>query len=226
MKNYILPILLAALLFAGGYYAGRSKPVTTLPPKLTLEEILSIRELHLVRHTYNDLFFLHKQNDPSKAIRAIVYVPVEVSAYLNLKKIEVIKQGDSVKQILLPKAQLNEVHYRMDKMVLRETRSFQLHAGKDLYPAVAKYLQSALAARMDSVKNMAVAQRILAQAEEEGKAYVEHLLQSIGRGDVRVSIQGEVPMGFPVVLPIPTLVELSTSLNFRQYDEVSRASVW
>lgn len=197
MKNYILPILLATLLFAGGYYFGRSKPVTTLPPKLTLEEILSIRELHLVKHTYNDLFFLHKHNDPRKPIRAIVYVPVEVSAYLNLKMIEVIKQGDSVKHILLPKAQLNEVHYRMDQMTLRETRSFQLHVGNDLYPAVGKYLQSALAARMDSVKNMAVAQRILLQAEEEGKAYVKHLLQSIGRGDVRVSVQGEGSSGFP-----------------------------
>lgn len=210
MKKYIIVMLLAILVFAGGYYFGHSKPVSTLPPKLTLEEILSIRELHLVKHTYNDLFFLHKQNNPGKPIRAIVYVPVEVSAYLNLKKIDVIKQGDSVKQLILPKAQLNKALYRLDQMTLRETRSFQLHAGRDLYPAVGKYLQGALAARMDSVKNTAVANRILTQAEEEGKAYVEYLVRSIGRGDIKVSIQGEATTGIPTMLPASTMAELSS----------------
>ncbi len=89
------------------YREFRKEP-TVQPQQLTLEQILSIRELHLVKHTYNDLFYLHKKNNPAKAIRAIVQVPVTITAYLNLKDIEIISHGDSVQQIILPKATLSD----------------------------------------------------------------------------------------------------------------------
>jgi hypothetical protein len=97
-----------------------------------LEQVLSIRELHLVKHTYNDLFFLHRKNDKAKAIRAIVRVPVVVTAHLNLKEIQLVKSGDSIKQIILPRAIVNEPQYHVEKMVLRETRTFPLYAGSDI----------------------------------------------------------------------------------------------
>ncbi|HTH55184.1 MAG TPA: DUF4230 domain-containing protein [Cyclobacteriaceae bacterium] len=179
--------------FIGGIFYGR-KQSTAVPTQLTLEQILSIRELHLVKHTYNDLFFMHKKNDPSKAIRAIVHVPVVVTAYINLRDVQLIKQGDSTKQIILPKARLNEPQYQVDKMVCRETRSFQVHVGHDLYSQVGNYLQATLAQRIDSVKQMAVSHCILMQAEYEAKEYVEELLRAIGRSDIRVSFaDGTVP---------------------------------
>ena len=74
------------------------------PQQLTLEQVLYIKELHLVKHTYNDLFFLHKKNDKSKAIRAMVQVPVTITAYINLKEIRLVRQNDSIRQIILPHA--------------------------------------------------------------------------------------------------------------------------
>jgi hypothetical protein len=157
------------------------------PSQLKLEEILSIKELHLVKHTYKDLFFLHRNNDPDKAIRAIVQVPVTITSYVNLKEIELVKVNDSIKTVILPHARLNAPGYEIDKMVVSKTRAFQLHAGKDLYPEVSRYLQSAITQRMDSIRTTAIRNRILEQAEAEGKEYIETVLKAVGRPDIKVS---------------------------------------
>jgi hypothetical protein len=156
-----------------------------------------------VKHTYTDLFFLHKHNDPSKAIRAIVQVPVVVTAYLDLKEIKLVKENDSVRQIVLPRAQLNEPQYQVHNMLIRGTRSVQLHMGKDLYPQVGAYIQQLIAVRTDTVRNMAVTNRILAQAEEEGKEYVITLLRELGHREIRVTMAGQKttqPVSHPAIL--------------------------
>jgi hypothetical protein len=184
----LIPILALCILtaaFIGGFYYGRTRQVALSHP-LRLEQILSIKELHLVKHVYQDLFFLHKKNDPSKSIRAIVQVPVEITAYLNLKEIEIVYQHDSIKQVVLPHARLNAPNYKVDQMVIRETHRFQIHAGKDLYPEVGIYFSALLRERMDTVRNLAAANRILVQAEAEGKTYIENLLKGTGRPDVTV----------------------------------------
>jgi hypothetical protein len=186
LTYFLVPVVLAAFFFGGLWY-GRSKP-QPLPQPLSLEQILSIKELHLVKHVYQDLFFLHKKNDPSKAIRAIVQVPVEITAYLNLKEINVIYKGDSIKEVVLPRAQLNAPLYKMNELQIRETRSFQVHAGKDHYPLVSRYLGEVIAGRMEVMRTMALANRILRQAEEEGKAYVESLLKAAGHEEIKIRV--------------------------------------
>jgi hypothetical protein len=183
-----IPIAIGTAAFIAGMFYGRFKPVPE-PQHLTLEQILSIKELHLVKHTYNDLFYLHKHNNPAKPIRAIVQIPVVVTAYLNLKDIQLVMHGDTITSILLPHAILNEPNYQVEKMVIRETRSFVLHAGKDQYPLVGSYIQARVAERIDTVRAMAVSHRIVLQAEEEGKAFIESVLVSLGRPDIQVSFQ-------------------------------------
>jgi hypothetical protein len=187
------PILILGLIvasFIGGLFFGRIRSTTT-PQQLTLEQILSIRELHLVKHSYNDLFFLHRNNNPEKPIRAMVQVPVTITAYLNLKDIELVYQGDSIQKVILPRAILNEPVYHLDKSTIRETRGFQLHAGKDLYPTVGTYMGQLIRVRMDSARNLAVANRILIQAEAEGKEYIESLLHTFGHKAVMVTFDNE-----------------------------------
>ncbi len=193
MKTFLSILITGVVVaaFIAGFFYGRFKPTAPVPQQLTLEKILSIKELHLVKHTYNDLFFLHKNNDQSKAIRAIVQVPVVVTAYLDLKEIQFIKQHDSIRQLVLPRAKMNDPQYEVANMIIRETRSFHLHAGKDLYPLVGSYLQAAIANRIDTVRHMAVVNRVLIQAEEEGKEYIISLLQELGRPDIIVRFADE-----------------------------------
>lgn len=189
MKTKIIPVLTAGLIvaaFIGGFFYGRVTPSQS-PQQLTLEQILSIRELHLVKHTYTDLFFLHKNNNPAKAIRAMVQVPVTITAYLNLKEIELVWRHDSLQSVILTRAQLNEPVYHTNRMVIRETRAVQVHVGKDLYPAVGDYLGKTIASRMDTAKQLAESNRILIQAEAEGKEYIESILKALGHERVIVT---------------------------------------
>jgi hypothetical protein len=199
----ILALCLAAAIFMGGFYWGRNKPVTSSQP-LRLEQILSIKELHLVKHVYQDLFFLHKKNDQSKSIRAIVQVPVEITAYLNLKEIEIVYQHDSIKQVVLPRAVLNTPLYKVDQIVIQQTHKFQIHIGRDLYPEVGVYMSAILKERMDTVRHLAAANRILVQAEEEGKSYIENLLKGAGRPDVTVRF-AEQPTTNKMITLIPSV---------------------
>ncbi len=184
-----IAMLFVIAAFFGGLFFQRKQPITA--QKLTLEQILSIRELHLVKHTYHDLFFLHRNNDNNKAIRAVVEVPATITAYLNLKDIQLVYAGDTLTKVILPAAVLEEPAYLVNRMNILETRGFQLHAGKDLYPAVGSYLADAIRARMDSARNLAISNRILIQAEAEGKMYIESILMTLGRSDVKVTFNDE-----------------------------------
>ena len=204
-------ILILAILFGAlaGIFIFREvyKPKAT-PQKLTLEQVLYIKELHLVKHTYTDLFFLHKKNDPRKAIRAMVQVPVTVTAYINLKEIRIIKQNDSIRQIILPHAKLDQPHYQTNKMLVRETRSLQLYAGKDLYPQVTGYMQTLIADRMQTVSTMAISNEILIQAETEAKQYIESLLAALGHATIEVKFDDHptTPPKPPEEIPASYLV--------------------
>ena len=186
-SKYIITLL--ALVLGGfiGAFIHRSFVPSPTVHQLRLEEILSVKELHLVKHIYKDMFFLHRKNDASKAIRAIAQVPVTITSYINLKEIQLIKEKDSVKKIILPRARLNEPNYQISNMVIRETRTFQLHVGADLYPQVGRYLKDVIAQRLDTIRSMAVANQILVQAEAEGKEYIETLLKALGRTDIVVT---------------------------------------
>ncbi len=219
MKTNTLIFIAAFILlaFGAGMWSMRYHTQPASPQSLTLEQVLSIRELHLVKHTYQDLFFIHKQNNPTKAIRAIVQVPVEVTAYLNLKDIQLIRQGDSLKRIVLPHAQLRIPTYHVNQMIVRETRGWQLHVGRDLYPTVSQYWQQVIAERTSRVETLAMSQRILVQAETEVKEYLVGLLRTVGRPDIVISFVGEEeqPASHPTTIkPKSTLKEASMGLGF------------
>lgn len=191
MKTFIITlcIISSILLLTFGYQLANNQHSPALSPPLTLEQVLSIRELHLVRHTYNDMFLLHRKNNPTKAAVAIVQVPVEITAHLNLKNIELIKQGDSLQVVILPRATVSKPGYQLAQMTVRKTRGWQLYAGPHLYSQVSQYLQAALAERSAAVETRAMAEKIALQAETEGKEYVEYLLRCVGRDDVVVRFQ-------------------------------------
>lgn len=206
MKPSVIIIAILVGLAAGIFLYKKVSPPPASPQKLTLEQVLYIKELHLVKHTYTDLFFLHKQNNPRKAIRAVVQVPVTVTAYIDLKQVRIVKQNDSIRQVILPHARLNEPNYHVDKLIVRETRSVQVHVGKDLYPQVSSYLQTAMAERMQQVRTLAVSNEIIVQAETEAKHYIESILIALGHHHVRVTFSTDVPPTTPNQTPASFLV--------------------
>ena len=192
MKTIVPILIIFGLLVAAfltGLFYHKVKPVPT--QQLTLEQILSIRELHLVKHQYNDIFLLHRKNDPGKPVRAIVQVPVTVTAFLNLKDITLEYRHDTLQRVILPHAILHEPVCDLAHITIRETRGFQLHVGKDLYPLAGRYLTTALQGQLDSTRHRAIAHKILIQAEAEGKEYIASILQALGHAGVDVTFNDE-----------------------------------
>jgi hypothetical protein len=185
-RHYIIPGILSALLAVALWHTQGKSPKPS-PSVLHLEEILSIKELHLVKYSYNDLFYIHRRNNSDKPVRAIAHVPVSVTSYINLKEISIEKVNDTIRRVVLPAARMQDPVYSLDKMRVTKTRSFQLHAGADQYPEVVRYLSQILVTRKDSVRALALRNNILEQAEAEGKDYIENLLVVAGYRNVEVT---------------------------------------
>jgi len=190
MKTYlpyfIASVIILAVIF---HYIDRPDPPDS-GSQISLEQILSVKELHLVRHEYNDLFFLHRRNNPGKAVQAVAQIPVTVTAYLDLKDMTFIRRGDTIEAILLPKARMHSPVWHMDRMLVRDTRSFRIQIGRNLYPQFADRLKQEVNFRSDSLKTIAINNHILLQTETEGKAWLEWFLASVGRADIRVKLKG------------------------------------
>ena len=181
----IIAVLAGAVVIANLYFTFRTKfsePVAGMK----LEEVISVKELHLVKHHYNDQFYLHRKNNAEKAVRAIADIPVTVTAYIDLKAVKVVRSNDSIKQIILPRAKMIEPQYHISELQVKKTRSFIFYAGKDLYPEVANYLKDNLALRAAVIRERAVSNNIILQAETEAKLYVESLLRATGHPNVAV----------------------------------------
>jgi hypothetical protein len=72
-------------------------------------------------------------------------------------------------------------------MIVRETRGWQIHAGKDLYAEVSNYLGQTIASRVDTARRLAISNRILIQAEAEAMEYITKILHSLNRTDIEVT---------------------------------------
>ncbi|MEM6736680.1 MAG: DUF4230 domain-containing protein [Bacteroidota bacterium] len=160
--------------------------------RATLEKVLKIKELHLVQHVYEDLFFLHRKNNPNKAVRAIAQVPVKLNAFIDLDKALIIRQGDSIHQIKLPMAQLDEPNYMIDKMIVKSVKNFQFHIGTDLYGGVLNYVQQIVEERKESIKQKAIRRDILTQTENEAIAYFKSILFSFNKDYIEVVVDKPV----------------------------------
>jgi hypothetical protein len=61
-----------------------------------------------------------------------------------------------------------------------------------MYPLVGTYLKERVAERIDTLRKAAISTQILAQAEKEGKEYIEKLLHTLHRQDILVTFETSV----------------------------------
>lgn len=158
--------------------------------RIYLREITEIKELHLVRHRYADLFFLYKKNKPQKPIVAIVQIPVTITASVDLRGIIISKKSKEEVVVLLPKAKVNQPIYEIENMNIRETGNFSIQVGTRHYPLVAESLRDQINQRKDSLIHIAVANNIIEQTETGAKSWIENFLKSAGHKNVTVKISG------------------------------------
>ena len=73
-NKLILPLALVCGILLGGYLSHLVIKPTPTVQQLSLEQILSIKELHPVKHTYHDCFFFIKRMIKQKPfVRSFTY---------------------------------------------------------------------------------------------------------------------------------------------------------
>lgn len=163
-----LSCLLIGALISFAFF--RNNTIKYVDASINITEIRKIKQLHLVKHVYEDVILMHKGDDTTKTIQAIITVPVEISGYVDLEKCSL----DSLsKELVVPAPQLTEPQYSTPNA--RHVR--RVFSGK---PAdyINRYAKM-LTARKTLIVERAKANKILENTREECENYFEQFFKSM-----------------------------------------------
>jgi hypothetical protein len=167
-------IIGSVFLILGGvisYFVFRSDKVKYVDASIDITGIRKIKHLHLVDHFYEDVIFLHKNDDTLKPIQAIITVPVQVTGYVDLEKCEI----DTIKKELrVPLPELTEPKY--DTPHARHVRRVFFGKPADYITRYANLLK----VRKSMIIAKAKANNIVENTKSECEAYFQRLFQSLG----------------------------------------------
>lgn len=192
-KNTLIAILASTLGAIIGIFVFKQFFNKTRADRAKLEQVIITRQLHLVKHIYEDTFFLHKKDDPGKNVQAIAQVPVYVSAFINLDDVEFDYTSDStLSKITIPRAELDSINYLLDQVEIKPVRKFKITIGGNPYIRVLDYISSIAKRRKDRIMVKAVNRGILTQTEQEAKSYITSILASLKLENVQVEFEKEL----------------------------------
>ncbi len=155
------------------------------------KEIIKIKELHLLKHTYQDLTFIHRKNDTSKSLKAVATVPVNVSAFIDLTQMQIKYSNDTISKIILPMPQLTDPNYQIDKMEVKRVKSFQIHIGKDLYAEVLTFLKDIVSRRKKAIIQLSLNNGIVNETQKGAREYITSLLKGLNIPPVPIEFDQE-----------------------------------
>lgn len=164
----------------------------TTPPAFSyfdMEKIKSIKELHLINCSFEQRIDIHKKDDPAKDIEAVLIVPVQVDACINLGAVSFKRTNDSVlQQIILPHSYYSPINIMMDKGNLtRYKKRFVIFGTVDdskLWQTIQAQTKNTDKAITDKADSMHILQR----ADSEAQVYIRSMLDSINykRSDFKI----------------------------------------
>ena len=158
------------------------------------EEIVRIKELHLIKHIYQDLSFIHRKNDASKSLKAVALVPVSVTAYIDLTQMIIKHKNDSIIKIILPYPEMSEPNYLIEKMEVKKVKGFQIHIGKDLHAEVLSYLTEIVTRRKKAIVQLSVENGIVEETKKGAEEYITSLLRGLNIEHVELVFETEAPI--------------------------------
>ena len=212
-KTFIIIGLTLVIGVVGGIFI--QKKITKPNSKIAItmfEEIIKVKELHLIKHKYQDLSFIHKKNDPDKTLRAIAIIPVVVSSYIDLNDIEINKKNDSIIGIVLPEPQLEDPNFKTDKMEVKSVRDFQIYMGKDLHSEVLKYFRENTIRRKEAIIKLSIDNGIINETKEDAAEYIYSLMKGLGLNQVPVIFKDELPIKDTVSVELKSFNNLNFEL--------------
>lgn len=153
-------------------------------------EIKKIKNLHLVKHTIQNILFLHKENNPEKSVHAVVKTKCIVSCYINLEEAEFIKENDMLVKIILPEPALADPFFDINGLEVGKVSEVNFTWFKN--NAAVSWLndfKSLLVQEKEKSKKTAINNGILDDAKQQAIAYVNGIMNVTGNKDVLIEFR-------------------------------------
>lgn len=128
MKAYLLTALIVTLIVAPlAVWA----TLELQHPRKYLEEgqvkeVILKQDFHGAKVVLNDVYFVHRRNKPNRPIIAYYEIPVEISAFVDLKEMVVSSDDDQNITILLPDPKLDVPNFKWDQAEFESLRVLDL----------------------------------------------------------------------------------------------------
>ena len=91
-----------------------------------VKEVILKQDFHGAKVVLNDVYFVHRRNKPNRPIIAYYEIPVEISAYVDLKDMVVSSDDNQNITILLPDPKLDVPNFKWDQAEFESLRVLDL----------------------------------------------------------------------------------------------------
>lgn len=128
MKTHLLTGLIVALIVGPLAIWGTSQfhhPRKYLEESQVKEVILQ-QDFHGAKVVLNDVYFVHRRNKPNRPIIAYYEIPVEISAFVDLKEMVIESDENQNITILLPDPKLDVPNFKWDQAEFESLRVLDL----------------------------------------------------------------------------------------------------
>ncbi|ADR21801.1 hypothetical protein MATR_05660 [Marivirga tractuosa] len=128
-----------------------------------VKEVILQQDFHGAKVVLNDVYFVHRRNKPNRPIIAYYEIPVEISAFVDLKDMVVSSDDDQNITILLPDPKLDVPNFKWDQAEFESLRVLDLDITlfENRMEAAMKEIKEIEAERKDKITQAALNSGIL-----------------------------------------------------------------
>lgn len=182
-----LVILLGlGILGGGGYLAYKfiwgKKPD---PVYSKIESIKRVQELHLAKMHFESIIPITKGKNRSEKFQFLLIAPMELSVYVDMKKVKFQSMGDSMLQVTIPQPEISEVY-----IDFRKTKEYNYSdpgimakitgRAKFDYMKVVGEVQEKIRIGKKQVIARANSPKVMKDVVGKAEAYLQNVLNSVG----------------------------------------------
>jgi hypothetical protein len=184
--RYISVFLLLVIVLGGGFLAWHAffKPKKVDPVYSKIENLKRVRELHLTKMHFESIIPITKEGRREK-FQFLLIAPMELSLYLDLGKLQMSLEPDSLVRITLPAPQVSEIYldFRKTKEYnYGEQGLFARLLGRDRfdYKAVVTEIKDKIGQGKAKVLERAYSPAVMRETLNKAEDYLRNTLNSLG----------------------------------------------
>ncbi len=155
------------------------------PVHSKIESIKRVQELHLAKMHFESIIPITKDNNRKEKFQFLLIAPMELSVYVDMKKVEFESLGDSMLRVTIPQPEVSEVYidFRKTKEYNYSNPSLMNKLFKRErfdYMKVVQEVQKEIKTGKKQVIARASSPAVMKDVINKAEAYLQNVLNSVG----------------------------------------------